>query len=354
VADPLKNQISTVPASVPVHRWQTAEAASSAASSASSKDCLENIGIRAVVEPELKLREVERQIVLADVVIGPDNPAFQETPKSLDIVRVNLPAHVLAFRVRDGIVRIPQRIEVVIALVLIRGDEIDVTADGLADKTIEGLSIGILDHLADDIALARDRADHRGLAAHSGNMLLLVPMAILVFAAHSGLVNFDFAHQLGEILVLHRGADALEHVPSRPVIAASDLAMDLECADSLFALTHQVDHFKPSAERVVSVLEYRLGDDAEPIAVAPATILILTGPVERARLERVNTFLALATRTLDAIRPAHIAEQFFTGFLCRELPFQFGEGDVRLSGERLSGFRIHEKQNSGSTHECQA
>jgi len=47
-------------------RWMwTAEAVSSVASSASCYDCVEDIGVAAIVEPECKLVQVQRQILLA-------------------------------------------------------------------------------------------------------------------------------------------------------------------------------------------------------------------------------------------------------------------------------------------------
>jgi hypothetical protein len=45
-------EILIVPASVPLHRWPTTEAASSAASSASYYELIEHLGIIAVVETE--------------------------------------------------------------------------------------------------------------------------------------------------------------------------------------------------------------------------------------------------------------------------------------------------------------
>src|ERR1035437_4053778 len=70
-------------------------AAASQVASASSYGCSENIGILAVVEPIAKFIEIERQIFLADVVVGADNSALQKRPERFHIVRVNVAAHVL-------------------------------------------------------------------------------------------------------------------------------------------------------------------------------------------------------------------------------------------------------------------
>jgi len=44
----------------------------------------ENIGVLAIVEAELKLREIERQIFFAHVVIRPDDPALEQRPERFD------------------------------------------------------------------------------------------------------------------------------------------------------------------------------------------------------------------------------------------------------------------------------
>ena len=62
--------------------WQKhlAEAVASGASSASCYDAHENIRVLPIVEPELKLVQVERQVGPADIVVGADHAALQERP----------------------------------------------------------------------------------------------------------------------------------------------------------------------------------------------------------------------------------------------------------------------------------
>jgi hypothetical protein len=96
--------IPIVPASVPVHRWQTAEAASSAASSASSKDCLENIRVVSVVMTKLKFSEIHWQIVSTDVVVRSDDAALQQSPERFNIVGVDFAANVFFSAMIDSFV----------------------------------------------------------------------------------------------------------------------------------------------------------------------------------------------------------------------------------------------------------
>ena len=184
---------------------------------------------------------------------------------------------------------------------------------------------------------------------------VFVEVAIAIQAADVGFIDLNLAHKLWEVLILHRRANALEHVPSRTIVAASDLPMDLQSAHSLLALAHQIDDFKPSGQRIVGILENRLSDNAKAIAVAPAAVLVLADPMEGPRLERVN-LIAVAARASDAVGPTHIAEQRLAGFLAREVPLQLGERDVRLSGERLTdcNFVVHEEKYSLYRNECQA
>ena len=113
--------------------------------------------------------------------------------------------------------------------------------------------------------------------------------------------------------------------------------MDLKRTDSLLALSHQVDHLKPSRERVIGILENRFRDDAEAIAVATAAVLVLADPMPRLRRQRIH-FLALAARAFNAVGPAHITQQRFARRLVAELFHQLSERDVGLSTKRLASF----------------
>src|ERR1051326_232290 len=46
----------------------------------------ENVRIHAVIVAELELRDIERQIFLADLVEGPDHAALDDRPEALDLV----------------------------------------------------------------------------------------------------------------------------------------------------------------------------------------------------------------------------------------------------------------------------
>src|SRR5438093_6762555 len=73
----------------------TAEAIASVHASAACYRRPENVGILPVVVPELKLREVERQVLLADVVVGADDPPLQKGPEAIEVRGMDVAAHVL-------------------------------------------------------------------------------------------------------------------------------------------------------------------------------------------------------------------------------------------------------------------
>src|SRR5258708_19903711 len=113
----------------------------------------ENIGIVPIVESESELREVERKIFLAHIVIGADDSALEQRPERFDVVCVNDAANVLALSVANRLVResLPA-IQILVARVLIGSDEFNFAADSLRDKAMERRHIGVLDHLEDHIA----------------------------------------------------------------------------------------------------------------------------------------------------------------------------------------------------------
>src|SRR5579862_1687136 len=273
-----------------------AEASASGLTSASCYHVEENVLVAAIVKTILKLSEVQRQILLAHVVIRAEYSALEQRPERLDAVRMDFTAHVFAFAMINSLVRqIAPSFQVLIARVFIGRDQLNVLfVHDLIDESIERRHIRSLDHFADQISFPADRPDNRNLVARTAHVPFLVPMAILVLATDIGFVNFDGAEQLSQPVILHRRANTHHHVPSRAVVARSDLAMDLKRADSLLALSHQVDDLKPSRERIVGILENGFRDDAESVAVTSAAILVLADPVPRLRFKLVDLFALAA------------------------------------------------------------
>ncbi len=72
-----------------------AEAPASSDASASCYGVTEDVLVLAVVKAKLKLRKIERQILFADMMVGPYHAALEQAPEVFQIVGVHFAAHVL-------------------------------------------------------------------------------------------------------------------------------------------------------------------------------------------------------------------------------------------------------------------
>lgn len=210
-----------------------------------------------------------------------------------------------------------------IAGVFIGRYQIHFATHGGTNETIERCCIRVFDHFANDVALARDRADHGRLVAvmMTGSILALVGVSVLVLPADVRLVNLDDAHKLLEVIVLHSGAQTMANVPSgmqRRSIAEIH-SPDLARRNTLQALQHRVENFEPRHERDVRILEHGADQNGESIGRIAA---LLTDPMKASRFEGVDLLIP-AARAFDTIRPAAIREKltagYFVGKGCHEL-----------------------------------
>jgi hypothetical protein len=301
-------------------RFQSTEASASRHASASGPRyrLAEDVGILAVVMTELELRQIQWQIFFAHVVVRADHATLQERPERFDIVRVDLAAHVLKCLVVYGLVR-KCLMQLLITRAFVRRNQIDFLRNHLADESRHGNSRGIFDNLASEIALARDRADDGNLADRTTALQLeaLAQWPVSVLAADIGLVHFDNTHQLLEVGIVHRSAQAMAHIPRRLVGLASDLPLNLKRADAFLAVEHLPDDFKPSTKRVFSVLKNGTADDRKSIGVALATFLVRALPLPRLR-EFVDRFGLAAARAAHAGRPTAFHQELAARVLSRE------------------------------------
>ena len=158
-------------------------------------------------------------------------------------------------------------------------------------------------------------------------MASLVPVAILIFAADPGFICFDFAHQLGELVVVEHRANAMAHIEGgfvrRLLPVLFEHPLNLQGAHPLLRLANQVDDLKPERQFVVCVLEHRSDERREAIAGLLRAFVYfpgcsvhnlrtaLTNPVPRAMLDS-DYPAASASRTFDAMRPTEAKQQFHT------------------------------------------
>lgn len=70
---------------------------------------------------ERKLRQIERQILGADVVKRADNASLHERPEVFDIVRVDVTAHIDLLTMSDDLVRIALGVQLPVGRMYVRG-----------------------------------------------------------------------------------------------------------------------------------------------------------------------------------------------------------------------------------------
>jgi hypothetical protein len=235
-------------------------------------------------------------------------------------------------------------------------DQSNPVVNGFAPKTFQRPSDTLFDNLADYVRFPSNGSQAPDLAATGFARTLMsarAPRLGFFLATRERLVYFLDGHQLREILVHHRSTDTPDHVPRRPIIAASNLTMDLKGANAFLGLSHQMDDLEPSPKRVVGVLEDRLGDNREAVPVAPAAALVLTNPVEGSGLERVDSSSGTAARAANPAGPSQIAGHRLAGFFGRILPHHHRERNVRLSRELL-GRVLHDQEYALLADGCQA
>jgi len=206
----------------------------------------------------------------------------------------------------------------------------NIFAHRLPNKIAERVAIGVFDDLANHIALTRYCANDADFPQLGPPIWL--PMAILILATNVRFIDFHFAHQLRKSAVLHRRSNAMAHIPGRAVVAAPDLAMNLQRADTLLALGHEIDDLEPGTDWVVGILKDGFCNDRKPIAVPSATVFRFADPVKRLGLQFVDLHV-LTARALHAIRPTLLLEKLLARFFGREAFHQLRQ--------RHAGFRHH-------------
>jgi hypothetical protein len=276
----------------------------------------EHVGVLSVIVAKRELVQVERQILSADVVVRAQNASLQEAPEIINVAGVNVSPNIFVSAVTDRLVPIAASFEPVVTLELIRCDEIDFVAYGLLDKATQSSCINLFDHPADDVSFTADCADDRCFSRPTGYMLFFAPVAILVFPAKIGFIDFDNPHQFLEFFVLHSRPQSVAHIPSC-WIRPANLPLNLKCANALFAIEHLPENFKPSFQGHVRVLEDRAYCDREAVERPTFRPALRTRPVKGARGNCKYPSIS-ASRTSYAFRPTAVHKELPARFFGRE------------------------------------
>lgn len=104
----------------------------------------ENVGIEAVVITELKLRNIQRQIFLADLMIAADDAALEDAPEALNRIRVNCADNVLTVAVIDGAMLKSVVGKIAIGTIFVGSDQANFIADHFVYEGFGGLPSDVI------------------------------------------------------------------------------------------------------------------------------------------------------------------------------------------------------------------
>jgi len=280
-----------------------------------------NIRIGAVIVPELKLRDVERKIFGTDFVERADYATLEDRPKTFNRIRVHRADNVLLFFVMHGLARI--FLQARIDLMFVSRQETDFVRHSFANKSLNARLVYMFKHAGDDVALALDGADDRGLASASAAafaVVALVPVAVLILAADPSFINLHDAAQL-RFRLHHRRADFMGHIQRRLVRAKAQLPLNLKRANTFLAGRHKVHDLKPLAKRLVCVLKNCARDMGEAVALIRRTLIAL--PLVGHRTDRKD-FYRTTARANDASGPTAGDQVSLAGIFVRKGRLKLG------------------------------
>lgn len=281
------------------------------------------IRILPVIEPPGKLVHVKREIFLAYLVVAPHDPAFQQAPKAIEVLGMDVPTHIFALVMAYSLVGKSLPFEKSIAHTFVRSYQGNIVLNRLMDKLLHDEWAGAVDDFSYNHSLTSNSANNGDFALCPAPYIEpLRLMFEMLFPAYVSFIDFHFSGKFQSI-TLHGRSPAVTHIPTGMVVGAGilteDNPVDLQGADALLAHEHQVSDLEPKFQGYLCILKNGVSDNGEAITIPTAAIVVLAEPVKRSRLESID-FFTVAARTANAARPAHISEKLPARLLGRELP----------------------------------
>lgn len=280
----------------------------------------EDVRVQAIIVAELELGNIQREVLLADLVVCANDAAFNQAPEAFDGVGMDRTHDIVSGLMTHGFVRVvfPQA---AIGGMFVGVEQGNVSRNNLPHEILESFGAGVFDHASDYVALALDGTDHDALvrAFTTNTALFLIPMAVFVVPTDIGFIDFHDTHELAKFLVDQRGADAMAHAPSGAIAARTDHAVDLKSAYAFLAGQHHVDHTEPFAHRVFGVFEDGADSYGEAVGCSrPGTLVAL--PIKSAGAV-LPDFRIATSGANDALGPTVASEIGFASIVGRERCF---------------------------------
>ena len=224
----------------------------------------------AIVQPECEFVDVAPKVLRAYLMVYAMNAALHDSPNAFDAVGCDRAACVFFGGMADGLMRVHgSESNEVPVLVSVEGRA---EVHRAHDFALHTLLIGALheDCLGAPATLAHS-VDGRFTRAAGSGMQFLSLVLVTFLAADEGLINFDDALQVSEV-VSASFAQALQHKP-RGLLRDPDFLRQLHGRDALARGDEQVHCVNPLVQRNVRALEDRTGANREIFLALIAAIV---------------------------------------------------------------------------------
>lgn len=142
----------------------SSEPALPVACSAACYYCREDVRVLPVVMTERELSQVQRQIGLADVVIGAHDATLQQAPEAVQVGGMDVPAHIFTLGMIHGLMRVFP-IQFAVSRPFISCDKGHAGINRFSHKLAQGMAVSAFDDLTHYVPLAGNRANDANLVA---------------------------------------------------------------------------------------------------------------------------------------------------------------------------------------------
>jgi hypothetical protein len=257
------------------------------------------------IKPERHFVQIGGEMLCANAMPRSHDPALQERECGFYGIRVYFALHVNLATVIDSFVLCLGNSGFLhrewVGTEIVRHDYINIFGDILANVSGESSGFHIPCVKESEIAATLPNADYDffvSSAPTNASAFMLSP--------DIGFVHFDCAIKHRFVSLTHSGPNAMAQVPSG-FVADSDSALHLIRREAFAGFHEQEYRCEPSSQGQVGIVENRTSSDGEVIfALSTIELLVSLDP---------RYACAVASGTLDAIRPTQLNQNFPASFV---------------------------------------
>ena len=279
------------------------------------------------VPAELKLAEVARKMLPANMDMGTANRPLDDAPEALDGIRVSAAAHPFFAGVVATDMGVAGFHDTAVSGPFVRRDH-GPLSDVVPNLRNQSFAAGVLDHASDHITSPLDHAEHDGFAASAAPAFPAGALAAdVAFVRLDNAVQARVAVHLGHVLPY-----LVAHAPGR-LVGDAKLTLQLHRGDAVPRRDEQVHGVEPLLERRAGQRERRVLHGVDVMAAIAGVSRHLAQTMPRADLPAFRTGV-LATE-------AHLEQVVQASVIVREAAEEVG------NGERASHVILHPYPEDG-------